>query len=113
MVKVLTGLVQLDFLYMDELEDFEWTEGDVTRIGTLERAEVENLTMNVRLVLTKRHQQKPDAALQPGKGNRQKLEGKHCKAHRAYAFRLMSLSLSGRSMSRSSRLWTSQMLIPF
>ena len=54
MEQLLAGVVRMDFMYMDEVEDFEWAEGQATRIGKLRRDEIEDLDMNVTLLLTKK-----------------------------------------------------------
>jgi len=58
LTRMLMGLVSLDFRYMDAVEDFEYTEGDVRKTGSLRADEVADLEMNVKLLLTRRHNQK-------------------------------------------------------
>lgn len=52
--KVIHAAVLMDYFHMDPVETYEYLEGSTARIEHLSREEVENLSMNVRLLLTKR-----------------------------------------------------------
>ncbi|MFZ5807072.1 MAG: portal protein [Verrucomicrobiota bacterium] len=52
--QIISAAVAMNFYHMDSLETYEYLEGDTLRLEEMTREEAENLSMNVRLLLTRR-----------------------------------------------------------
>lgn len=55
--KAILAAILMDYDHMDALETYEYLEGDTARLEQLTREDAANLTMNVKLLLTKRRSQ--------------------------------------------------------
>ncbi|MFH1067524.1 MAG: hypothetical protein V1746_06450 [bacterium] len=54
LAKVIQAAVLMDYYHMDAEETYEYLEGNTAKLEWLSRQDVENLSMNVRLLLTRR-----------------------------------------------------------